>query len=114
MTRQEWTFEVMNCAYLMSNNRINEDYLNDTLQVYVMNEYPIYQALKSKRVKAHSIAWMALMYDANTRLKWNCYKSECSSAQLKKWLETYGDGYETISDTITFIKDMRLELMEDK
>jgi len=42
MTRQEWTFEVMNGAYLMSNNRINEGYLNDTLQIYIMNEYPIY------------------------------------------------------------------------
>ena len=114
MTRQEWTFEVMNGAYLMSNNRINEDYLNDVLQTYVMNEYPIYQALKNNRIKRTSVAWMALMYDANTRLQWNGYKAECSSAQLKKWLETYGDGYETLNDTVTFIFDQRLELMEEK
>jgi len=54
------------------------------------------------------------MYDANTRLKWNGYSATCSGAQLKKWLETYGDGYETISDTVTFISDQRLELMEGK
>lgn len=114
MTKQEWTFEVMNGAYLMSNNRINEGYLNDTLQVYVMNEYPIYQALKNNRIKRTSVAWMALMYDANTRLKWNGYNAECSSAQLKKWLETYGDGYETLNPTVTYIFDQRLELMEEK
>ena len=114
MTRQELTFEVMNGAYLMSNNRINEAYLNDTLQIYVMNHYPIYEALKSKRTKAHSVAWQALMYDANTRLQWNGYKATCSSEQLKKWLATYGDGYETISDTVTFVSDQRLELMEGK
>lgn len=114
MTRQEWTFEVMNDAYLMSNNKINEGYLNDTLQLYVANEYPLYSMMKSKRTKAHSIAWAALMLDANTRLQWNGYKAECSSAQLKKWLETYGDGYETLNDTITFIFDQRLELMEGK
>lgn len=114
MTKQEWTFEVMNGAYLMSNNRINEGYLNDTLQVYVMNEYPIYQALKNNRIKRTSVAWMALMYDANTRLKWNGYNAECSSAQLKKWLETYGDGYETLNPTVTYIFDQRLELMEGK
>lgn len=114
MTRQEWTFEVMNGAYLMSNNRINEDYLNDVLQTYVMNEYSIYKALKNNRIKRTSVAWMALMYDANTRLQWNGYKAECSSAQLKKWLETYGDGYETLNPTVTYVFDQRLELMEEK
>ena len=114
MTRQDWTFEVMNGAYLMSNNKINEDYLNDILQIYIMNEYPIYQALKNNRIKRTSVAWQALMYDANTRLQRNGYKATCSSAQLKKWLETYGDGYETISDTVTFVFDQRLELMEGK
>ena len=113
MTKQEWTFEVMNGAYLMSNNQINEGYLNDTLQVYILNEYPLYCMLKSNRVKRHSVAWAALMYDANTRLKWNGYNAECSSAQLKKWLDTYGNGYETIAETVSFIFDQRLEMMEE-
>lgn len=114
MTRQELTFEVMNGAYLMSNNRINEGYLNETLEIYIMNHKPLYDMLCNKRVKRHSVAWAALMYDANTRLKWNGYKTECSSAQLKKWLETYGNGYETISDTVAFVFEQRLELMEGK
>ncbi len=114
MTRQEWTFEVMNGAYLMSNNRINEGYLNDTLEIYIMNHKPLYDMLCSKRVKHHSVAWAALMYDANTRLQWNGYKATCSSAQLKKWLETYGDGYETINETVTFVFDQKLELLEEK
>ena len=104
----------MNGAYLTSGNRINEDYLNDTLQVYVMNVQPLYQMLKNKRIKDHSIVWQAIMYDANTRLQWNGYKAECTSAQIKKWLETYGNGYETISETIVYVFDQRLELMRGK
>ena len=112
MTKQEWTFEVMHGAYLMSNNKINEGYLNDTLQIYIRNEYPIYQMLQSKRTKAHSVAWAALMYDANTRLKWNGYNATCTSEQLKKWLAEYGRGYETIAETVEFVEEERKELAE--
>lgn len=112
MTKQELTFEVMNGAYLMSNNRINEGYLNDTLQLYIRNEYPIYQMLQSKRTKAHSVAWAALMYDANTRLKWNGYKTTATSEQLKKWLNMYGHGYETILETVVFVQEERNEMRE--
>lgn len=114
MTKQEWTFEVMNGAYLMSNNRINEGYLNDILEIYIINHKPLYDMLCSKRVKRHSVAWAVLIYDANTRLEWNGYSATCSSAQLKKWLDTYGDGYETLNQTVTYIFDQRLELMEEK
>jgi hypothetical protein len=114
MTKQEWTFEAMNSAYIMSNGKINEAYLNDTLCIYVMNYYPIYQALMNKRIKTHSVAWMALMYDANTRLQWGGYKATCSSAQLKKWLEMYGNGYRTINETVIYVHDQRLELMEER
>lgn len=114
MTKQELTFEAMNGAYLMSNNKINEGYLNDTLQIYIMNEYPIYQMLNSKRTKAHSVVWAALMYDANTRLKWNCYSTTCTSDQLKKWLNTYGRGYETVAATVDFVAEERKTMMEGK
>ena len=113
-TNKQKTFDALNGAYLMENNKINEDYLNDTLQIFLLNERLLYDALHNTRQKPESVAWTALMFTANDRLKNEEYPEKyfASSDQLKKWLSEYGRDYETISDTVEFIKRERQERKE--
>lgn len=109
MTNKEKTFCALNSAYLMSNNAINEGYLNETLQLYLANERKLYDAMHNKRLKPHSVVWQALTYDANTRLTNEEYPKEymCTSDQLKAWLKEYGRGYDTLQETIDYIIEER-------
>ena len=113
-TNKQKTFDALNGAFLMSNSKINEDYLNETLQIFLLNERPLYDAMHNTRQKPESVAWTALMFSANDRLKNEEYPAKyfASSEQLKKWLSEFGRDYETIADTVEFIKAERLERKE--
>ena len=115
-TLKEKTFYTMNSAYLMLNNRIDENDLNDSLQIYLLNTRRLYNAMHNKRHKPESVAWIALQYDANSRLKNEEYTAEytASSEQLKQWLEIYGRGYKTIAQTVEFVKQKRKEREEEE
>lgn len=113
-TNRKKTFDALNGTYLMSDNKINEEYLNETLQIFLLNERPLYDAMHNTRRTPESVAWTALMFTANDRLKNEEYPAKyfASSDQLKKWLSEFGRDYETITDTVKFIKAERLERKE--
>lgn len=95
-TNQIITFNTLNGHYLESGEVINENYLCDAITMWIMNTQYLYNMLSSKRHKTTSIVWEAFMNLANDHIK-NEYKGlECSSNQLKKWLNTYGKGYDTL------------------
>ena len=109
-TNQEITFEAMNSYFLMANNKINESYLNDLLDITIHHNRKFYEAMTSRRRKTTSIVWEALGELANENIKsleLGNYRS--TSAQLKKWLNTYGRGYDSIAETVKEVEQYRHE-----
>ena len=110
MTSQEITFEAMNSYFLMANNRINESYLNHLLDITVHHTRRIAETMYSRRRKSAAIVWQALEELANENIKsleLGNYKA--TSAQLKKWLNTYGRGYDSIAETVKDVEQYRQE-----
>lgn len=109
-TSQEITFEAMNSYFLMANNKINEDYLNHLLDITVHHTRRIAETMYTKRRKTTAIVWQALEELANENIKsLELGNYTATSAQLKKWLNTYGRGYESIAETVKEVDQYRKE-----
>lgn len=105
------TFSVLNSYFLNTQiMRINEGWLNDHISTPINTNKEFYDMMKNKRKKSHSIAWDAFMYCVNCLLKYNDYNTVCTSAQLKEWLNTYGNGYDSIKETVDFVEWKRGEI----
>lgn len=102
------TFEALNGHYLTSANTINEDYLNEAITTWIMNTEWIYNLLASKRSKSTSIVFTALADLANDHIKSEHRGFQCSNYQLKKWLEEYGNGYDTLAAAVEEIEAERM------
>ena len=110
MTSQEITFEAMNSYFLMANNKINESYLNHLLDITVHHTRYICESMYSRRRKSAAIVWQALEEHANENIKsLELGNYRATSAQLKKWLNTYGRGYESIAETVKDVEQYRQE-----
>lgn len=107
-TNIEITFETLNGHYLTSANTINEDYLCEAITMWAMNTEWIYNMLQSKRSKITSVVFAALMDLTNDHLKFDGY--QCSSYQIKKWLNTYGNGYDTLCQAVEELTEERNSL----
>ena len=94
------TFEVLNGNFLTSGERINEDYLCEAITMWAMNTQWIYEMLK--RSKATTTAFTALVDMTNDQLRHSGYT--CSNYQIKKWLNTYGNGYDTLTQAVEELK----------
>lgn len=94
------TFNTLNGHYLESGDKINEEYLCDAITMWIMNTQYIYNRLSSKRNKTTSIVWEAFADLANNHLQSEHKGFECSSYQLKKWLDTFGKGYDTLKAAV--------------
>lgn len=109
-TNQEITFEAMNSYFLMANNKINESYLNDLLDITVHHTRYICESMYSRGRKSTAIVWQALEELANENIKsLELGNYRATSAQLKKWLNTYGRGYDSISETVKEVEQYRQE-----
>lgn len=107
-TNQEITFEAMNSYFLMANNKINEDYLNHLLDITVHHTRRIAETMYIKRRETTSIVWQALEELANENIKsLELGNYRATSAQLKKWLNTYGRGYDSIAETVKEVDQYR-------
>ena len=113
-TRQAITFAALNSHYLdTSDMRINEEYLNDAIIMWGENTRKFYDAYTKSRRPIRSIVWEILIDLANDHIRCNeyPYNQDCyaSSEQLKKWLNEYGSGYETLLPAIVVFQDLRNE-----
>jgi hypothetical protein len=109
-TSKEATYAGLNAHFLISANKINADWLNETLQIKLDNERALYDAMKDPHRKPHVVAWMALEHTANAYIAYEVEPAApmyASSAQLKSWLNEYGNGYDTIAPTVQYIIDER-------
>ena len=106
MTNKEKTFQALDSSFQMEGNKINIGYLIETIELNIMNTRKIYDLLKNKRTKTHSIIWIAFEYTTNECLKNEFYPSkyECTSEQLKAYLKS--DGYNYLTCFVELIKDI--------
>lgn len=114
-TKKEITFSVLNDHFLnTATGTINEDYLNHLLNVHCFNsDRQLYEDMKRKRMKSTALAWRGLIGLTNELIKFsevpNSNTFYATSDQLKKWLNTYGRGYDSIAETVTDIETYRNE-----
>ena len=93
-------------------NNININYLNDTLQIEIENDYNFYMDIVSnKRRKIKSIVWNGLIKSINDRLSWEYgNKYYCTSKQLKSIIK---ENYSILNDTYKYFEEMRKEALEE-
>ena len=93
-------------------NNINVNYLNDTLQIEIENDYNLYMDIVSnKRRKIKSIVWGGFIKFINERLSWE-YGNEycCTSQQLKSIIK---ENYSILNATYEYFEEMRKEALEE-
>ena len=93
-------------------NNINTNYLNDTLQIEIENNYNLYMDIVSnKRRKIKSIVWDGLIKSINDRLSWEYgNKYYCTSQQLKSIIK---ENYSILNDTYEYFEEMRRKALEE-
>ena len=91
---------------------INTNYLNDTLQIEIENDYNFYMDIVSnKRRKIKSIVWNGLIKSINDRLSWEYgNKYYCTSQQVKSIIK---ENYSILNDTYKYFEEMRKEALEE-
>lgn len=114
MTDINLTFSILNSYFLnTATNTINEDYLNHLINVHCFNsDRQLYEDMHNKRIKSHCIAWRGFVGMVNDLFKYSAEypnTATCTNYQLKKWLEKYGRGYDSIAETVTDIETYRNE-----
>ena len=91
-------------------NRINVDYLNETLILEMENDYNFYKAITSnKRRKITSIVWEGLINSINLKLGWE-YDGQyyCTSSQLKDIIK---EDYSILNEARDYFEEMRREAL---
>jgi hypothetical protein len=114
-TNLEITYSALNSHYLMSNERINTEYLCDAIVMWAINTERIYKDIANSRRSITSVVWEAFFDLAEDHVKMEQYPRgySCTSYQLKKWLTTYGDGYDALEKAVQELQKERETLQND-
>lgn len=106
-TNKMITINTLNGHYLESDNTINSQYLCDAIEMWAMNTQKLYDAVANSHRKMTSIVWETLIDLTNDHIKSEGYNYQCTSDQLKKWLNEYGNGYETLTAAVEALEAER-------
>lgn len=91
------------------------EYLNDSIILYMDNDRETYNAMVNKRRKPEGIAWGAFMKLVDDYISSDYIEPGtvyyASSQHLKDFLMTYGEGYESIADSVKHVKEVRKDLL---
>lgn len=114
-TNKNITFSALNSHYLdTSDMTIATEYLNDALIMWGMNTEKFYREITNKRRSITSLVWAIFTDLTNDHIKSNeyPYNQDCfaSSEQLKSWLKTYGNGYDTLKQAVEYFTAERNEM----
>ena len=109
------TIEVFESYFCVNGdtNRINVDYLNETLILEMENDYNFYKAITSnRRRKIASIVWEGLINSINLKLGWE-YNGQyyCTSSQLKDIIK---EDYSILNEAYEYFEEMRNEALESR
>jgi hypothetical protein len=100
-TNIQVTFNALGGHYLTSADTINADYLCEAITMWAMNTQHIYDAVMNSKRKITSIVFEALIDLTNDHIRGEGYTNyQCANYQLKKWLEEYGNGYDTLTAAV--------------
>ncbi len=100
-TNMNITLEALNGHYLTSGNTINEEYLCEAITMWAMNTQSIYNAIVSSKRKLTSIVFETFIDLTNDHIRGEGYTNyHCANYQLKKWLEEFGNGYDTLAAAV--------------
>ena len=108
------TFSALNSYFLdTSNMTINEAYLNHLLDIQCFNvDRHLRGDAQDKRIKTTSLVWrnfVNLANDCIREIEEPRREHFATNYHLKKWLDTYGRGYESIAETVKLVDDYRKE-----
>ena len=114
MTDINLTFSILNSYFLnTATMKINEDYLNHLINVHCFNtDRRIYDDMHNKRLKSYCLVWRGFVGMVNELFKYSAeYPNTATRTnyQLKKWLEKYGRGYDSIAQTVNDRETYRKE-----
>lgn len=102
------TMDALNAHYLTNANIINADYLCEAITMWAINTQNLYNAVMNSNRKITSIVYETLIDLANDHIKSEGYKGyQCSSYQIKKWLNTYSNGYDTLAKAVEELTEER-------
>lgn len=112
MTDIKKVFCALNGWFLNSEtNRINEEYLNEQVELWGMNTESLYNSIVKSNRKLTSVTFEVFGSLAQNAVNQEYYpeKISVSNYQLKKWLETYGNGYDSLKDSVEYFESERLD-----
>lgn len=117
-TNKAITYAALNAHYLNTQTgRINADYLNDAIIIVGDNTQRYYKDVTKSRRAIRAIVWEIFADLATDHIRTVEYPYNqshyASGAQLKAWLDEYGDSYETLTPAIDFFKRQREEYKEN-
>ena len=102
LTSSKRTIEVMNNLYL-NTGKINEAALSRDMLELLRTDGRLFGLLKNKRSKPTTVTFAVLIELANRANKG--YYS--TGRQLKNWLTEYGNGYDSVKETLNYIKNKK-------
>lgn len=123
MTKKEMVIEALNSYYLNSKGNINEEYLNDTIQLFINNTKILYFAIRSTRQSVKGIVWQALRHVALDALKSTWGENDMSwirSDILNTWLRENTKNvlergmYAAIADSVEWVEAERVNYRNGK
>lgn len=115
MTEIKKVFSALNGWFMDGEtNRINENYLNEQLQLWGMNTEGLYNAIVKSNRKLTSVTFEVFSSLAQHCVKQEYYREKImvSNYQLRRWLEKYGNGYDTLIKSVEYFEDERAECKE--
>lgn len=105
-TNQNFTHEILG-GYLMSNNKLNTEYLSEQVYIVAINTRYIYDKVRNNRIKPLSIAKCAICEFVNTELTYNGYNTVCTYKQITNFKRDIEKVIEILEN---MFKDERIEL----
>lgn len=100
---------------------LNAEYLNKNIMLILDNDRACYDAMVNQRRKPTAVVWQAFtkMADDYIREKTPEYMNPgiiyyASSSHLKEFLNLYGNGYETLKESIEYVEQERKRIREEE
>ena len=114
LTSSEATTKALNWTYLdQDTGQINELTLNHDIQALILTNGRLWGLMKNPKSKATTTTFAAFTELANEVLKVaKCLlggRYYATGQQLRDWLWEYGEGFDSIKDSLDFIKENKEE-----
>ena len=96
-------------GYVMSDGRLNVEYLNENLILWCDNVKRLYDEVPNKRRSCAAMACMVVVDFLDTQLAtWNPGQGlVCTTRQIEAFLKKTADGWSTLDPLVAHIEELR-------